>query len=90
MGNLCQSGSSAGSGRAGKLHQNYELLGSIGEGSTALVFAAVRKHDGRRVAVKEIDKVKFSTDEVAGLLKEAQFLKVLGPHRQVVSTVSHV
>ena len=71
MGNLCQSGSRAGSGRAGKLHQNYELLGSIGEGSTALVFAAVRKHDGRRVAVKEIDKAKFSPDEVAGLLSRS-------------------
>ena len=59
----------------------------IGKGSTALVYRATRiggAGGGEEVAAKVLDKAKFTAEEVAGLLKEADILRELPTHPNII------
>ena len=90
MGNLC-----SGSG-GGAFEQSYVLLDELGTGFTATVYEACPRPAGnslssrqssgsnrQQLAVKVVDKKRFNREELAGLLKEAEFLSELN-HENVV------
>lgn len=77
---LCQS--IQGTNRS--FHTAYALGEQVGSGATATVHIATHKRGGKRneeVAVKCIDRTKFSKKETESLLKEVEYLRMCShPH----------
>eukprot|EP00613_Pedinella_sp_CCMP2098_P048587 CAMPEP_0171833270 /NCGR_PEP_ID=MMETSP0992-20121227/9801_1 /TAXON_ID=483369 /ORGANISM="non described non described, Strain CCMP2098" /LENGTH=393 /DNA_ID=CAMNT_0012448897 /DNA_START=38 /DNA_END=1219 /DNA_ORIENTATION=- len=86
-------GNCSGGDKKSKLpfNESYEVMNQIGEGSTALVFKVRRKTapsslndlDEEILAVKVMDKSKFSPEDLGELLKEAEYLRELN-HRSII------
>ena len=67
----------------GPFEELYELMAQVGEGSTALVFKGRNKVSSETVAVKVIDKTKFSAENLSELVKEADYLRQLN-HKSII------
>ena len=62
LGDLSQSQLLTSSGAVRSIHAAYEVREQIGKGSFATVRKAIRRHDGRIVAVKIIQRARFASN----------------------------
>eukprot|EP00614_Pseudopedinella_elastica_P008140 CAMPEP_0172606482 /NCGR_PEP_ID=MMETSP1068-20121228/26693_1 /TAXON_ID=35684 /ORGANISM="Pseudopedinella elastica, Strain CCMP716" /LENGTH=342 /DNA_ID=CAMNT_0013409197 /DNA_START=63 /DNA_END=1091 /DNA_ORIENTATION=+ len=79
--------------QGGEFDDSYKILEKVGSGATATVFTAKRKrrakpHERDVVAVKVIDKTKFTKSEVTSLAKEVGFLRECA-HPNVISFLDY-
>ena len=72
-----------------KLSDEYKIVGLLGRGGFGVVYTGLRKTDGLKVAIKEVDKEKAAVTE-DNVPMEAVLLRLLVDVPGVVRILSHI
>ena len=72
-----------------RLSNEYKIVGLLGRGGFGVVYTALRKTDGQRVAIKEVakERVTLSQDNIP---MEAVLLRLLVDVPGVVKILNHI
>ena len=72
-----------------KLSNEYKIVGLLGRGGFGVVYTALRKTDGVKVAIKEVTKEKATVSE-DNIPMEAVLLRLLVDVPGVVKILNHI
>ena len=72
-----------------KLSSEYKIVGLLGRGGFGVVYTALRKTDGLKVAIKEVAKEKATVSE-DNIPMEAVLLRMLVDVPGVVKILNHI
>ena len=72
-----------------KLSNEYKIVGLLGRGGFGVVYTALRKTDGVKVAIKEVTKEKATVSE-DNIPMEAVLLRLLVDVSGVVKILNHI